>query len=123
MNSFISPSLTILITSLCLWVLLDRSQQEVLEDLTYEYWKLLHDNHNVHQLIDLFFQSLTLPSRPSCKTIAFLCSYNNVQHDGNSAAHSASKEDVKAAVCRKPIDSKYQWCLEEMYIYAFGNEI
>jgi hypothetical protein len=39
------------------------------------------------------------------------------------AAHSASQEEVKEAVYRKPIGSKDRRCLEEMYTYIFGDGI
>ena len=51
----------------------------------------------------------------------FLCSYNNVCGEGNSAAHEADQEDVQAAVLRKPIALKDRWCLEKMYMYTYSS--
>ncbi|KAF8650066.1 hypothetical protein AX16_005430 [Volvariella volvacea WC 439] len=104
-------------------VFLDLTRQKILENFECESWESLRENRSVYQLKNHIFKSLPAATRPSLEAIEFLCSYNNVRRDGNAAAHDASKEDVRTAVIGKPVESKDRRCLEEMYVYTYGDRI
>jgi hypothetical protein len=120
----IRNQVTCLLTPLHLRVLLDLTRQKILHALSYDTWEDLRNNRNMHELAHYIIHRLAHVSDcPSHEAIFFLCSYNNVRRDGNTAAHEADQEDVRAAVLRKPIDSKDRRCLEEMYMYTYSSEL
>ena len=64
-----------------------------------------------------------VPNCPSAEAVAFLCSYNNVRRTGNSAAHTAKQEEVRAAVTTKLLETNDRRCLEQIYIFAYGQPV
>ena len=122
---------TRLITPLHLRVLLDAARQQILQDMNIESWEALRGQRNAHDLAIFLFNRLSQRAGattasgsnflPSLHTFRFLCLYNNVRREGNLAAHSASKPQVREAVQKKDIGSAERACLEEMFRYAYKD--
>jgi hypothetical protein len=105
-------------------VLLDMAREKVLRVFTFQAWEDLRENRNIHQLVDFVHQGLNnLPNCPSRDTILFLCSYNNVRREGNTAAHTATVEEMREAVTTKQLDKRDRRCLEQVFKFAFGEDV
>lgn len=95
---------TNLLTPLHLRTLLDLSRQKVLRHTAASTGEELRSNRNVHDLVNKLDEDLTeKPYRPSNVAIIFLCGFNNVRRDGNIAAHTAEKSDIREAVLKQSI--------------------
>ena len=64
-----------------------------------------------------------VPNCPSAEAVAFLCSYNNVRRTGNSAAHTAKQEEVRAAVTTKLLETNDRRYLEQIYAFTYGQPV
>ena len=93
--------------------------------MNVESWEALRGHRNAQELAIWLFSTLTQQSAslylPSHDTFTFLCHYNDVQREGNLAAHSATLLQIKEAVQTKPIHSVQRRFLQEMFIYAFND--
>ena len=56
-------------------------------------------------------------------TILFLCSYNNVRREGNTAAHTATVKEMRDAVTTKQLDKRDRRCLEQVFKFAFDEDV
>ena len=116
--------MTTLITPLHLRVLLDAAKEKVLRVFQCNSWEDLRDNRNIQQLIDFVHRGLTdTLNCPSRDTVRFLCSYNNVRREGNSAAHAASVEQMRSAVTTKPLETRDRRCLEQVFKFTFDQDV
>ena len=107
-------------------MLLDEARKKVLQLLHHESWEDLRRDQTIAELL------LTLQDNPALTNIQypltnlgldFLCSFNNVRRDGNAAAHTATKDEVRDAVQRKPLDKKERISLEELYKFTYQEDI
>jgi cell division protein FtsB len=118
--------LTLALTPLHLRVLLDSSRKKVLQLLRYESWEHLRGGQTIAQLL-LALQNnpaLTNVQYPlSISDLEFLCCFNNVRRDGNAAAHTATKEEVRDAVQQKPLDKKERISLEQLFAFTYEEHI
>lgn len=115
---------TTLITPLRLRVLLDLARQKVLQVFKSNAWEDLRENRNIQQLVDFVYLGLNnAPNCPSRDTIQFLCSYNNVRREGNTAAHTASVGEMRDAVTTKLLETRDRRCLEQVFKFAFNEDV
>ena len=99
------------------------ARDKVLSVLKFQVWEDLRGDRNIYQLVDFVHQRLiNRPNCPSEETILFLCSYNNVRKEGNTAAHTAKVEDMKAAVMTKGLDKHDRRCLEQVFKFTFDAD-
>jgi len=116
--------LTLFITPIHLRVLLDLTRLHILKNLKCDTWEDLRKNRLLSELSAAIHQLLSQDSqRPSYETIEFVCAYNNIRRDGNTAAHQATQEEMREAVTTKKLDTKERRCLEEMYLYVFRSAV
>ena len=114
----------LLITPLHLRVLLDLARQKVLEHFDRASWEDLRANKSVYQLAGDIYSTLSnVPHCPSVDAVIFLCAYNNVRCTGNSAAHTAKQEDVRAAVTTKRLETNDRQYLEQIYAFTYGQPV
>jgi hypothetical protein len=118
--------LTLALTPLHLRVLLDAARKKVLQLLHHESWEDLRGGQTIAQLL------LLLKNNPALTNIQyplsnlgldFLCYFNNVRRDGNAAAHTATREEVRDAVQRKPLDKRERISLEELYAFTYEEQM
>ena len=64
-----------------------------------------------------------VPHHPSRDSIKFMCSYNNVRREGNVAAHSASQDEIREAVTKKPLATQERRYLEQIFEYLFNERV
>jgi hypothetical protein len=115
---------TTLITPLRLRVLLDLARKKVLRVFKFNTWEDLRESRNIQQLVDFVYQGLhNAPYCPSQDTIRFLCSYNNVRREGNTAAHTATVGEMRDAVTTKILESRDRRCLEQIFKFAFNEDV
>jgi hypothetical protein len=120
----VNLQVTLLITPLHLRVLLDLARQKVLEHFDCASWEDLRENKSVYQLAgDIYSMLSNVPNCPSADAVAFLCAYNNVRRTGNSAAHTAKQEDVRAAVTTKRLETNDRQYLEQIYTFTYGQPV
>ena len=107
-------------------MLLDEARKKVLELLHRESWEDLRGDQTIAELL------LTLQGNPALTNIQFpltslgldfLCSFNNVRREGNAAAHTATKDAVREAVQRKPLDKTERISLEELYKFTYQEDL
>jgi hypothetical protein len=113
-----------LIMPVHLRVLLYKARLKVLEIFNSQNWENLRGNRTIQQLVVFMHEGLKgKPNCPTRDTIQFLYSYNNVRRDGNDAAHSASIGDMRVAVTTKTPDSRDRRCLEQLFKFAFDQDV
>lgn len=117
--------LTVQLMPLHLRVLLDEARKKILQKFGYESWDDL--TSRLQAPYDLFnsvfkeFQgSLHAPSEDAVKLI---CTYNNVRRDGNEAAHSATKDQVKQAVMSKIEGGEERHRLEQVFEFTYDVDM
>ena len=107
-------------------MLLDAARKKVLQLLHHESWEELRGEQTIAQLL-LSLQdntALTNIQYPlSNLGLDFLCNFNNVRRDGNAAAHTATREEVRDAVQRKPLDKRERISLEELYSFTYEEQM
>jgi hypothetical protein len=105
-------------------VLLDRAKQKVLQHFEFSTWEDLRQDHTIQQLADIVSRRLAnIPDCPSRDAIQFLCSYNNVRREGNSAAHTATLTEIRDAVMTKPLDTQERMRLEQVFRFTFNEDV
>jgi len=115
--------LTLLITPLHLRVLLEHARVRILDQSNCNSWEDLRGNKTIYELTSSILDTLRdFPHCPSRDTIQFLCSYNNVRRAGNVAAHTASQDDIKAAVTTKGLGTRERECLEQIYGFLYNGQ-
>jgi hypothetical protein len=116
--------LTLALTPLHLRVLLDTARQKMLRLLQRDSWEDLRGQQTMAQLL------ITLQGHPTLTSVQypltssglnFLCSFNNVRRDGNTAAHTATQQEVRDAVQTKALDKQERRSLENVYAFAYDE--
>ena len=114
--------MTLLLAPLHLCVLLDRARQKILQEFQCKSWEDLRCDRTVHQLVDVIDEHLAhVPYPPSCDSIKFMCSYNNVRREGNVAAHSASQDEIREAVTKKALETQERRYLVQIFKILFDE--
>jgi len=89
------------LTPLHLRVLLDAARKKVLELLHHDSWEELRGERTIAELLKILRNSPAISAvqfPPTNSALEFLCSFNNVRRDGNTAAHSATLQEMQDAV-------------------------
>jgi len=114
----------LLITPLHLRVLLDKARQKILNHIKCDTWEDLRQDKSIYHLTEHVYTHLADTEYPPSRgAVQFLCSYNNVRRSGNSVAHTAKPEEVKAAVTTKQLESTERRWLEQLYIFTYGESV
>ena len=116
--------LTLALTPLHLRVLLDTARLKILRLLQRDSWEDLRGQQTIAQLLSTLqdHPSLTSVQYPLTSSgLNFLCSFNNVRQDGNTAAHTATQQEVRDAVQTKALDKKERRSLENVYAFAYDE--
>jgi hypothetical protein len=115
---------TMLMTRLHLRVLLDKARQKILNHIKCDTWEDLRQDKSVSNLAEHVYAHLADAEHPpSQEAVQFSCSYNNVRRSGNSAAHTARSEEVKAAVTTRQLESTERRWLEQLYMFTYGEPV
>ncbi|KIM71984.1 hypothetical protein PILCRDRAFT_746965 [Piloderma croceum F 1598] len=113
---------TLLITPLHLRVLLDKTRQKILNHIKCDTWEDLRQDKSIYNLTEHVYTHLADTEHPPSRgAVQFLCSYNNVRCSGNSVAHTAKLEEVKAAATTKQLESTERRWLEQLYMFTYGE--
>jgi len=85
------------LTPVHLRILLDYGRQKILETLKYDDWESLRGDKNIPDL-----EAFVRANIPNIQDTALelICGYSNIRRLGNAAAHTADKDDLRAAVER-----------------------
>jgi hypothetical protein len=111
------------LTPLHLRVLLDAARKKVLELLHHDSWEELRGERTIAELLKILRNSPAISAvqfPPTNSALEFLCSFNNVRRDGNTAAHSATLQEMQDAVRTKALDTKERASLESLYAFAYN---
>jgi hypothetical protein len=115
---------TLLITPLHLRVLLDKARQKILNHIKCDTWEDLRQDKSIYNLTEHVYAHLADTEHPPSRgAVQFLCSYNNVRRSGNSVAHTAKPEEVKAAVTTRQLESTERRWLEQLYMFTYGEPV
>ena len=113
-------------TPLHLRVLLDTARKKVLQLLHHDSWEDLRGEQTIAQLLHRLqnHPALTRVQHPPTSLgLEFLCSFNNVRRDGNTAAHTATQQEVRDAVQTKALDKKERASLEALYAFTYDEKV
>jgi len=123
-NLKVCTKVTLLLAPFHLRVLLDRTRQKILQEFQCKSWEDLRCDHTIHQLVDIITERLAyVPRHPSRDSIKFMCSYNNVRREGNAAAHSASRDEIREAVLKKHLETQERRYLEQIFEFLFDEGV
>lgn len=88
-------------------VLLDLTRLQILKKLNYNTWEDLRQNRLLSELSVIIHRLLSQDFQwPSYETIEFVRAYNNIRRDGNTAAHWATREEMREAVTTRSLTWK-----------------
>jgi hypothetical protein len=107
-------------------VLLNSAREKVLQLLCYESWENLCGGQTIAQLLFALQNNpalINIKYPLSNSDLEFLCCFNNVCKDGNAAAHTATKEEVRDAVQQKPLEKKERISLEHLFAFTYEEWI
>ncbi|KIM73213.1 hypothetical protein PILCRDRAFT_829303 [Piloderma croceum F 1598] len=115
---------TLLITPLHLRVLLDKARQKIINHIECDTWEDLRQDKSIYNLAEHVYAHLADTEHPPSRgAVQFLCSYNNVCRSGNSVAHTAKPEEVKAAVTTRQLESTERRWLEQLYMFTYEEPV
>lgn len=106
-----------------LCVLLDEARQKILQTLSIQSWDDLHSTSHYNISARVVQQLKGERHAPSADTVIFICSYNNVQRDGNEAAHTAMQDQVKQAVMSKSVGGMERSRLEQVFEFTYDVDM
>jgi hypothetical protein len=98
-------------------VLLDGARQIILDKSNHQSWEDFRGSYSLSTINDL--KRAIASSHNISKSLAgFIC----VRHDGNEAAHTADRKDIRLAVLQKPAGAERS-SLEKVYDFVFQEDI
>ena len=106
-----------------LCVLLDEARQKILQTLSIQSWDDLHSTSHYDISARVVQQLKGERHAPSADTVIFICSNNNVQRDGNEAAHTTMQDQVKQAVMLKSVGGMERSRLEQVFEFTYDVDM
>ncbi|KIM72202.1 hypothetical protein PILCRDRAFT_744773 [Piloderma croceum F 1598] len=99
-------------------------RQKILNHIECDTWEDLRQDKSIYNLAEhVYAHPADTEHPPSRGAVQFLCSYNNVRRSGNSVAHTAKAEEVKAAVTTRQLELTERWWLEQLYMFTYGEPV
>ena len=104
--------------------LLGKASEKILDHIKCGSWEDLRQGQTAADLSELLYTRLANAEHlPPREAILFLCLYNNLHRSGNSVAHTAKPEEVRAAVVTKQLETTEGRWIEQIYTFTYGEPV
>lgn len=99
-------------------VLLDETRLKILESVESATWEDFRGSLGIAALKDTVAARTGLSQRLA----SFVCESNNIRCQGNLAAHSASKDDIREAIMQQDFGNERE-LLGGLFRFVYGEEL